>query len=99
MRLNDDQQPNLEETVKRLSEMPLLFDPGTSWNYSMSTDVCGRLVEVISGIFLDEYISQHITTPLGMIDTAFQVSDENIDRFTSNYAFTKENPVVYQALR
>ena len=93
MRLNDDQQPNLEETVKRLSEMPLLFDPGTSWNYSMSTDVCGRLVEVISGIFLDEYISQHITTPLGMIDTAFQVSDENIDRFTSNYAFTKENPL------
>jgi len=93
MRLDNNDQPDLEETVKRLAEMPLLFDPGTSWNYSMSTDVCGRLVEVISGTPLDEYMSQHITTPLEMFDTAFHVSDENIERFTSNYAFTKENPL------
>ena len=85
--------PNLEETVKRLSAMPLLFDPGTSWNYSMSTDVCGRLVEVLSGLSLDEYILENITEPLGMVDTAFSVDSRNIDRFTSNYAYTETNPL------
>ena len=93
MRLNNDEVPDLEETVRRLSEMPLLFDPGTSWNYSMSTDVCGRLVEVISGMSLDEYLSEYITTPLGMPDTAFYVDKDKTERFTSNYAFTKKDPL------
>ena len=93
LRSNDEEMPNLEETVKRLSAMPLLFDPGTSWNYSMSTDVCGRLVEVLSGLSLDEYILENITEPLGMVDTAFSVDSRNIDRFTSNYAYTETNPL------
>ena len=45
----------LEDKINELATLPLLFDPGTAWNYSMSTDVCGRLIEVISGKGLDEY--------------------------------------------
>jgi len=83
----------LEETANKLGEMPLLFDPGTSWNYSMSTDICGRLIEVISGQNLDEYLTKNITEPLGMIDTGFHVEEEKSNRFTSNYAITPENPL------
>ena len=83
----------LEETANKLGEMPLLFDPGTSWNYSMSTDICGRLIEVISGQNLDEYLVENITEPLGMVDTGFHVEEEKSNRFTSNYAITPENPL------
>ena len=83
----------LEETANKLGEMPLLFDPGTSWNYSMSTDICGRLIEVISGQNLDEYLTKNITEPLEMVDTGFHVDEEKSHRFTSNYAITPENPL------
>lgn len=84
----------LEETVDKLGEMPLLFDPGTNWNYSMSTDVCGRLIEVISGQNLNDYLNENIMEPLGMSDTGFHVVPEKKHRFTSNYAFTPENPLM-----
>ncbi|HJM98881.1 MAG TPA: serine hydrolase domain-containing protein [Acidimicrobiales bacterium] len=88
-----DATETLEETANKLGEMPLLFDPGTSWNYSMSTDICGRLIEVISGQNLDEYLTKNITEPLGMVDTGFHVEKEKSHRFTSNYAITPENPL------
>ena len=83
----------LEEGMRLLAAKPLAFDPGTAWNYSMSTDVCGRLVEVISGMGLDEYFAEHITGPLGMADTAFHVPADKKHRFTSNYALTSEDPL------
>ncbi len=83
----------LEEGMRLLAAKPLAFDPGTAWNYSMSTDVCGRLVEVISGMGLDEYFAEHITGPLGMADTAFHVPADKKHRFTSNYALTPEDPL------
>ena len=55
--------------MERLASLPLLFEPGTRWNYSMSTDVCGRLVEVMSGQSLDEFFRDRILEPLGMRDT------------------------------
>lgn len=76
---------DLAESCEKLARLPLLFDPGTEWNYSYSTDVLGRLVEVISGQRLDEYLDEHILGPLGMIDTAFSVPPEHAERFTSNY--------------
>ncbi len=88
-----DATQTLEQTANKLGEMPLLFDPGTSWNYSMSTDICGRLIEVISGQNLDEYLTKNITEPLGMVDTGFHVEKEKSHRFTSNYAITPENPL------
>ena len=84
----------LEEGMRLLAAKPLAFDPGTAWNYSMSTDVCGRLVEVISGMGLDEYFAEHITGPLGMADTAFHVPADKKHRFTSNYALTPDEPLL-----
>ncbi|MGB0995362.1 MAG: serine hydrolase domain-containing protein [Acidimicrobiales bacterium] len=94
--LGDFQLPDytLEEGMRRLATKPLAFDPGTAWNYSMSTDVCGRLVEVISGMGLDEYFAEHITGPLGMADTAFHVPAAKKHRFTSNYALTPDEPLL-----
>lgn len=71
--------------VNKLAEMPLLFHPGSRWNYSMSTDVLGRLVEVISGQPLDEFFRSRIFEPLKMIDTEFSVPASQIGRLTTNY--------------
>ena len=76
---------NLEETCEALASLPLLFDPGTEWNYSYSTDVLGRVVEVVSGQSLDEYLVDHVTGPLGMTDTGFQVPPADVERFAANY--------------
>jgi len=64
---------------------PLLFQPGTEWNYSVATDVLGRVVEVASGQRLDEFFAARILGPLGMTDTAFYVSDEGAGRLAALY--------------
>jgi CubicO group peptidase (beta-lactamase class C family) len=85
--LGDFSEPSfdLAEGMGRLASLPLLFDPGTSWNYSMSTDVCGRLIEVMSGQSLDEYLRERILEPLGMRDTAFHAPESELDRCSSLY--------------
>jgi len=75
----------LEEQVNKLAQMPLAFNPGSRWNYGVSTDVAGRLVEVISGMDLRAYFDAHILGPLGMTDTAFDVSAGEAGRFASLY--------------
>src|SRR5262245_21533115 len=62
---------------------PLLFDPGERWHYSTSTDVVGRLVEVVSGQMLEDYFRQHIFTPLKMTDTSYNVPDEKVPRLVA----------------
>ena len=64
---------------------PLLFQPGTEWNYSVATDVLGRVVEVAAGQRLDEFFAARILGPLGMTDTAFYVSDESAGRLAALY--------------
>ena len=77
---------SLTEEMEVLATLPLQFSPGTKWCYSMSTDVCGAIVEAISGQTLDAFFAQRIFDPLGMTDTAFWVEgDDRRDRFTSNY--------------
>jgi CubicO group peptidase (beta-lactamase class C family) len=71
-RIYSRDQSNADQ-VAGLSKLPLLHQPGTKWEYSRSTDVVGRLVEVLSGISLGQYLQHHIFGPLGMIDTAFHV--------------------------
>jgi len=71
--------------VDKLSRVPLHFDPGTRWMYSYATDVCGALVEVLSGMPLDRYFDEHIFEPLGMKDTAFSVPETKLGRFAANY--------------
>ncbi|HEU0102358.1 MAG TPA: serine hydrolase domain-containing protein [Mycobacteriales bacterium] len=65
--------------------MPLLFQPGSRWGYSVATDVLGRLVEVLSGQRLDDYVAEHITGPLGMVDTSFWVEPARADRLAALY--------------
>jgi CubicO group peptidase (beta-lactamase class C family) len=77
---------NLEELCDKLSEIPLVFSPGERWNYSVSTDVVGRIIEVISGKSLDEFMQEEIFAPLKMIDTSFTIADEKRARLTHNYA-------------
>lgn len=68
------------EAIARLAEIPLRFQPGTTWEYSVATDVLGRLVEVVSGQPLDTFIAERITGPLGMADTGFWVPDDKKHR-------------------
>jgi CubicO group peptidase (beta-lactamase class C family) len=67
------------------AEMPLLFQPGSEWNYSVSTDVLGRLVEVVSGQSLAEFFAERIFRPLGMTDTAFWAGPEEASRLAALY--------------
>jgi CubicO group peptidase (beta-lactamase class C family) len=65
--------------------MPLLFQPGTEWNYSVSTDVLGRVIEVASGQSLDEFLASRIFGPLGMTETGFCVGEQDIGRVAALY--------------
>ncbi|MEM8523491.1 MAG: serine hydrolase domain-containing protein [Bacteroidota bacterium] len=80
-----------EEFVDKLSKIPLQFEPGTDWQYGLSTNICGRLIEVLSGKSLDQYLKNHILTPLKMNDTHFQMPKEKIERFTVGYGWNAEN--------
>jgi CubicO group peptidase (beta-lactamase class C family) len=75
----------LQNMVDTLAELPLEFSPGTRWNYSVSTDVLGYLIEVLSGHRLDVYLRDHVLQPLGMHDTGFTVAEEQLARFACNY--------------
>jgi len=77
---------SLSEAIEKLGSLPLLFEPGTSWNYSMSTDVCGAVIEAITGQTLVEVFQERIFDPLGMPDTGFWVHGDNAGRLASNYA-------------
>jgi CubicO group peptidase (beta-lactamase class C family) len=77
--------PSLAVMAQRLAEAPLAFHPGTRWRYSFATDVCARLVEVLSGRSFDEYLRTEVLDPLGMVDTGFWVPDADVDRFAANY--------------
>ena len=70
-----DGSETLAEMVDKLAELPLLFSPGTRWSYSVATDVCGHLCEVLSGRPLDVLLRERIFEPLGMVDTGFSVPE------------------------
>ncbi len=78
-------QPTLEGVVAQLGEIPLAYQPGTRWHYSVSADVLSRFVEVVSGQSFDEFLSERIFEPLGMLDTAFDVPASKRDRFARTY--------------
>nr|BBJ03013.1 serine hydrolase [Marinobacter nauticus] len=75
----------LDKLVDRLADLPLEFSPGTAWNYSVSTDVIGYLVQLLSGQPLDDYFQEHIFKPLGMTQTGFQVRPDQQERFAACY--------------
>jgi len=77
----------LKQFVAALSKDPLYFEPGTCWHYSLSHDVLGRLVEVLSGKTLGEYFYDNIFSPLGMTDTFFRLPKDKKDRMVSCYEY------------
>lgn len=83
VRRGDDE--TLRAFVEKLAHVPLRYAPGERWMYSLSTDVCGYLVEAISGRRFDTYLQEAIFDPLGMKDTSFTVAPEKVGRFAANY--------------
>jgi CubicO group peptidase (beta-lactamase class C family) len=83
----------LAEWVAEVAKMPLLFQPGTAWNYGFGHDLCGLLVEVISGMRFSEFLQTRIFGPLGMTETGFTVPEGAEDRFTPLYMWTPEGMV------
>jgi CubicO group peptidase (beta-lactamase class C family) len=77
----------IADAVKRLATVPLLFNPGDRWEYGLSVDVLGRLVEVISGKPLDEFFRERIFEPLGMKDTYFYPPENKADRLAAAYTY------------
>ena len=79
-----------QSVIDTLAQIPLEFDPGTQWNYSVATDILGILVERISGLSLPEYFQTHIFGPLGMTDTFFQVPADKAARIPEGFGFDPE---------
>jgi CubicO group peptidase (beta-lactamase class C family) len=75
----------LQDLAEKLASVPLLYDPGTRWSYSLATDICGYLVELISGQPFDEFLKERIFEPLEMHDTDFSVADSSLSRFAACY--------------
>ncbi len=78
-------QGSLASRVKELAQLPLAFQPGAHWEYSVGIDVIGRVIEVVSSQTLDRFLAEHILEPLGMNNTSFVVPPEATNRFASLY--------------
>jgi len=85
---------NLEEYTKDAAKTPLKFEPGTTWWYSSSTDICGYLIEVFSGQKLDVFLKKNIFDPLKMDDTSFELPKNKIDRLTTLYVVGENKELV-----
>ncbi|MBL4680640.1 MAG: beta-lactamase family protein [Pseudomonadales bacterium] len=81
-----DPQGTLSSLVDSVSEIPLSYQPGTKWQYSVSTDILARLIEIWSGKSVEEFLNERIFTPLKMVDTGFHVPPEKHNRLAANYA-------------
>ena len=84
----------LESFVGLLAQVPLRYHPGERWMYSLATDVCGALVEIISGQRFDHYLRRTIFEPLGMVDTAFTVTPDRAPRLAANYGRSSDKSLV-----
>lgn len=81
---------SLQDTVGKLGKLPLAYQPGTRWHYSIATDVLGRVVEVASGQPLDEFLAERVFKPLDMKDTGFYVPADKLNRFAANHGLDKD---------
>ena len=89
--MGPDRAVDNKELISRLSKIPLNYQPGTQWQYSIATDVVGHLVEVISGKNLDQFLKERLFEPLSMPDTHFYLTKEKADRLTSQYSPSEKN--------
>ena len=79
------------DVIRALPEDPILFEPGTHYQYSLSHDVLGGIVELVSGVKLGDYMKDNIFDPLGMKDTTFDVTADNYDRIATQYKYDSTN--------
>ncbi len=94
LRSGRDPEWTVGDFVTALAEMPLEFNPGDAWQYGPSVDVVGRLVEVLSGQNLDDYLKERIFAPLGMVDTHFYLPASKLDRFAALYRPGEDGTIV-----
>ncbi|TBL30187.1 class A beta-lactamase-related serine hydrolase [Verrucosispora sp. SN26_14.1] len=87
---------DLAEASRVFGELPLLFQPGTAWGYSVATDVLGRLIEVVSGQSLDTFLRERMLDPLGMTDTRWHVAGADAERLAALYV---PDPTTGRAVR
>jgi CubicO group peptidase (beta-lactamase class C family) len=81
---------DLDEMMKKIAGIPLLYEPGTKWSYSVAVDIQGYLVQKLSGQKFGDYLKAHVTGPMGMTDTAFYVTPDRKPRFTDVYHWDRE---------
>lgn len=91
-----DAEGDLKDMIDKLANIPLRQQPGTQWHYSVSVDVQGYLVEVLSGMTFEQFLQERIFEPLGMDDTGFSVPDSKRDRFATMYQSGAEGLIAPQ---
>ncbi len=89
-----DRSSTLSSMVENLGQIPLAFQPGENWGYSIATDVLGHLIEIVSASPLDSFLDSEILRPLGMSDTAFHVPPEKLHRLPACYATIQSGRLV-----
>jgi CubicO group peptidase (beta-lactamase class C family) len=87
----------LAEQVEPVAALPLAFEPGSRWEYSVGIDIVGRIIEVVSGKSLDQFFKEEIFDPLGMAETGFSVRNQNVGRFSSLYTPLAGNAMALNA--
>ena len=90
----NDSESSLEEMVDKIATLPLAFQPGEAWRYSVATDVIGRLLEIVENKKLSEILSEQIFVPLGMRDTAFSVNKANATKIMPMHGDTDANKLI-----
>jgi CubicO group peptidase (beta-lactamase class C family) len=88
----------LDEFIKRVAKLPLNSQPGTEWHYSISVDIQGYIVQKLSGMPFEKFLEQRIFKPLGMVDTAFYVPKEKLNRFAEYYTYDKDGKLLVCAI-
>ena len=89
----DIHQKTLSEVIPEICRLPLIAQPGSRWHYSIATDICGYLVELISDMPFADYLQQTLFGPLNMIDTGFKIAAVNRPRLASLYGFDVDEPL------
>lgn len=84
----------LDEFIKRVAKLPLNAQPGTEWHYSISVDIQGYIVQRLSGMPFEKFLEQRIFKPLGMVDTAFYVPKDKLNRFAEFYSYDKDGKLL-----
>lgn len=87
----------LDRMVRRIAELPVEWEPGTRWQYSVGSDVIGRVVEVVSGVPLDRFFASRVFEPLGMTDTGFDVPASKLGRLPPQYEVTPKGIAIHES--